>query len=470
MATIPIPPAPGQRGGGAPFVQINQENRGPPPGTRLPGPGQGPLPLPPGGPIQKQRYNSIQYVDLTPRQQLTEEVCRKKLTTYTAITLRKQPPLDSKKDKPTWAKTQVIEMHLAQDDLVKQIKKLNEHGRSVTEKKAALSPFQLQQVTNLLDNKTAQEIDSNFEWSLAQLESKIKNLKHSNKAETISLTVYLKRAPFRDVSAMTVHAVLERQSKERNEMMLRPPLPPPLQPPPMPPNAERLALKGPFDIGKGARKHLPDDSSDSELSSDSESWSSGTRSTEYSSEDSHRQRKYAGRSHSRHREHRKVYGRIHSPERHPEPYGYQRPYEVARFVPAVDPVSVAYQAGKADAEAERLEKYPPRRVLEPPTVISYGPRLIEERYDDIRPRRVIEERYDDIRPRRVIEERYDDIRPRRVIEERYDEIRPRRVSGEYYRQRREAEEYMDARRPVLYYEEPAYSPLPLRPRRYASSY
>ena len=136
--------------------------------------------------------------------------CRKELTTYKAYTLHKSIPLTSK-DKPTWARITIDEERLDHDELVKAVDKLNnvkndKQYKSVTEKKQGLKPNQSEQVTKLLDDLALREKDYNFEWTLAQISSKISNPKKSGvKPETLAMTVYFKRAPVKNANVTSLY-------------------------------------------------------------------------------------------------------------------------------------------------------------------------------------------------------------------------------------------------------------------------
>src|SRR4051794_13769968 len=97
----------------------------PPPATRGGGPGPGPPPPPPGfrpgppgpgGPQQLPLRNSTRFVDVTPRIPPSEDECKKKLTTYEAHTIRKIPPLDPKKEKSTWARSEITKESLTPEE------------------------------------------------------------------------------------------------------------------------------------------------------------------------------------------------------------------------------------------------------------------------------------------------------------------------------------------------------------------
>ncbi|KAH7419151.1 hypothetical protein BKA64DRAFT_650199 [Cadophora sp. MPI-SDFR-AT-0126] len=518
----------------------------PPPGQFRPPPQQGGLapPRPQGGqgppppqfmamPIRQPLQQSVRIQDITPAKILDEAACLKKLTTYAAYTIRKVAPRDAK-ERPTWARAEVVEEKYPQEEVSKQIKKLNESKRTVSEKKAALAPFQQGQITSLLDDLGSREPDSNFQWSLVQMTTKEKPISSSRGTskkslyETVTMTVFVKRAPVRDVNPMQLFQTLERIKADR----LRPP--PPAQPkqqqqqqqggggggqgggqggghggppggnqqqgnraPAPPPAFVQINKGGPPPGGnhnkpqivkqpqRGGKRHGPrkyhggsssSDSYDSDSMSESSS-GSDSLDTSISAESKRHRRpsKGATRRHSFHRESGpKYYLEPRSHERASDAFGgippQHRPYapDVPRAVPAIDPITSAYQAGKEDAMAERFgaDRFAQQaqqiaqpivqvveRIIEPRPVVSYGrmepqfaerPRLIEPRYideryvddlrsveDDIILRQRRAEEYIDRRPlepREYFERRPSDFerRPfeRPEFERRFSEVRP----------------------------------------------
>jgi len=449
---------------------------------------------------------------------LDEDACKKRLTSYEAHTIRKIVPRDLK-EKQTWAKSEITKEPLSQEDIAKAVKRLNESKRSVQDKKAALMPFQQGQVNRLLDELMTSDPDTNFEWSLAQIDRKeITNKK--GQRETTTITVYVKRAPLKDLNPIGLFNAIERNKQQRLEQMNRPP------PRPEPPQGGGNApAPGIINMGKVKDNHkfgskLPrpkkkyhgDDSSvSSGSSSDSDSGSeySSEGNTTISTNSGRHSRKYShkGRSQSRRREHRKKYyvdDRVLSPDplrrREPMPYGAAQPRYVPEVplraiptVPAFDPVAAAYQAGKIDADAERfgLDHYPrAASIAEPRAIITYGrpvereryePRYSEPRYSEPRysePRysepRYSEPRYSEPRysePRYVEEVRYvDDLREEDILR------REEQIRREERRRREAAEDYMERRgsdspirgEPRFVYPNP-FTPASL-PRRYAHSH
>jgi hypothetical protein len=471
----PPPPPPGRReGGGAPAF-VNLSGGPPPPPNIRPGPPPPPPGFQPQPQQQRPQVNNTRIVDITPRKPLDEDACRKRLTNYEAHTIRKIAPRDLK-EKATWAKSEITREPLSQEDISKAVKRLNESRRSVKDKKDALMPFQQGQVNRLLDELMTREHDQNFEWSLSQLDSKTFINKKGQK-ETSTITVYVKRAPLKDLNPIGLFNAIERNKQQRMEQLNRPPPPQPA--------GERLddpivrIEKGGFkDFGKGPKLNRPkkkyhdhdrssisSDYSDSDSESESEYTSDGHTTISTHSDRHPRKYSHKGRSQSRRREHRKKYyvdERMLSPEpihRNSLPYGAVPRYVpevqarvIPTAVPAFDAVAAAYQAGKIDADAERfgVDRYPRRSIVEPQAIVSYGrPERVERIYP--------EPRYE------YVDEREEDYLRR--------EDRLRREE----RRAREAEEYMDRRardsrlEPEIIYTSPnPFAPLPTRiPRHYS---
>lgn len=473
----------------------------PPPNIRGPPPGPPPPnvrpPPPPGPPIQlpmRQQINSTRVVDITPRKPLDEDACKKRLTSYQAHTIRKIVPRDSK-EKSTWAKSEITKEPLSQEDILKAVKRLNESKRSVQDKKAALMPFQQGQVNSLLDELMTSDPDPNFEWSLAQIDRKeITNRK--GQRETTTITVYVKRAPLKDLNPIGLFNAIERNKQQRLEQMNRPPpRPEPPQgggggggngPAPAVINVGKVKNDHKFksNLPRPKKKYHSDESSDSsEYSSDSDSGSeySSEGNTTISTQSGRHSRKYSrkGRSQSRRREHRKKYyvDGVFSPDpiRHREsiPYGAAQPRYVPEVplrafptVPAFDPVAAAYQAGKIDADAERfgLDRYPrAASVSEPRAIVTYGRPIERERYE---PRFSDPRWMDEVREARY----FDDLRDEEILR-REDQIR-----REERRRREAAEDYIERRasdspiRGDRLFSNPFTPTSPPRGVRYAPSY
>jgi len=308
--------------------------------------------------------------------------CKKKLTTYESHTIRKLPPRDTK-DKATWGVAEFAKEPLLSDDIAKEVKKLNEGTKTAGEKKAALYPYQQGQVSKLLDDLNNNERDPNFEWSLAQIDRKERALK-GKKAETTLITVFVKRCVIDSVDPVAIYQAIERHKAQRMAALNKPPMP-------MQQGQPQGAQGGNGIVNLGSKPQIvnkpkgksKDSSVSSEFESDSDSDSDYTSITSMSSRSGRHGRRYhhgyrnRGRSHSRHREHVKRYyitDRPHSPEpRYRDSWhGGQAVRYVPEIpvVPAFDPVSAAYQAGKIDADAERYERYAPPRI-EPRAIQGY---------------------------------------------------------------------------------------------------
>jgi len=458
-------------------------------------------PMPQNMPIRQQ--NSIRIQDITPPKIYDESTCSKKLTSYQAFTIRKCPPRDPKKEVVgTWARSEIIEERLAQEDIVKQIKKLD-RGRSVADKKKSLAQFQQGQITTLLDSCVNGERDPAFEWSLVQLETvqkpvSLKSGKRRGLYETVTMTVYVKRSVRKDLNPVIVFQQIEKFKADQ----MRPPPPQQQQGGQLPQGVIMIADdgkgkgKGKKDKGaKGShgksksphkRYHEHDDSSTGDsFSSDtnSESSYSGSDSigTSISSRSKgghghHRRASHgrgAFRSHSKHSPRGPFFleQRPHSPDRHHDAYGgAARPYvpDVPRIpavaaLPASDPVTAAYFAGKNDAAAERYgsaDRTVPRiveRVIEPRNIISYGrmePR--SERHSELR---YVDDQYiDDLRREDAFRRR--ELDAEEYIEGRLDGRRDSRRPSEYL-DRRHSDAFYDHRRtsqPLVWSNREPFSP------------
>jgi hypothetical protein len=104
------------------------------------------------------------------------------------------------------------------------VKKLSEIGiqRSVSDKRAALRPFQQGQVNRLLDELSSGKTDSNFEWLIVQLDRK-EFINKKGHREASAITVYLKRAPLEDINPISLFDDIERPKQVKLELLNRPP-------------------------------------------------------------------------------------------------------------------------------------------------------------------------------------------------------------------------------------------------------
>ncbi|EPE27171.1 hypothetical protein GLAREA_03085 [Glarea lozoyensis ATCC 20868] len=245
---IPIPPPPPGWRGGPPGGPPGGHPPGPPggfppPGGMRPGPpnhqGQGGGPPPQNQqfnlPTRPAKVNSSKIVDITPPRIMDEAASRKKLTTYAVYTVKKAIPRG--KELPTWARAEVTEERLDQADIAKQVKRLNEKSsKSVAEQKTALAPNQQGQVVKVLDELISKERDSNFIWSLVQIDKEERIIKvrkpssskrdsSSNKRETTTLTIYAMRAPQPHVNCKMLNELIEKHRVEMLVQQNRPSMP-----------------------------------------------------------------------------------------------------------------------------------------------------------------------------------------------------------------------------------------------------
>jgi hypothetical protein len=321
--------------------------------------------------------NSIHFVDLTPRAPLDEDACRKKLTTYKAVSIRRAIPPDGKKGKATWAKSNHTEESMTQEEMIRQLKKLNDfhspmekHKLSVTEKKQRLRPFQQHQVTKVIDNLKSQEREASFEWTLAQIDQKFQPAPRGKK-ETTVITVYAKRAPQPNIDPIHLWNMIEKAKADRikeqqikdQQRMAQ------LQNPPQQETVSVMvsSSKDKKPVKRGGKKYHDDSSSytASTGNSGSDSDYDSSTNTTISSRSARHSRRYnhggqRSRSHSRRREHRKS---LIIDDRVPTSplLRLQPPFvpDVPRAVHTAEEVAAAYQAGKIDADAERfgLDRY-----------------------------------------------------------------------------------------------------------------
>lgn len=182
--------------------------------------------------------SSTRFSDITPPVMLTDEFCRRQLTSYEAQTFRKAEPinngdfqnkkkdLDTKKQKKdskrptgpkrTWQRAMISQEVYDQDVILKKIKALDKK-RSIADKKADLPPHMNIQVDKLLDEKNHFEYDPAFMWTLCQLNRVTVYNKTTKSKETDSLTVYLKRAPRPDLNATIVFSNIEKAKLRQNQ-------------------------------------------------------------------------------------------------------------------------------------------------------------------------------------------------------------------------------------------------------------
>jgi hypothetical protein len=333
----------------------------PPPGFRPPGP---PGPAPQGMPMPiLQQINLTKISDILPREVLDEGFCKEKLTTYRAYTLRKAAVKDPKKDKPTWGRAEIIEERLAQDEIAKQIKKLNEGRRSLTDKKADLMPHQQGQINKLMDELLTEEFDHNFEWSLAQLDREERGLTKGRK-ETTTITVFFKRAPWKNRNPVILFQNIERnkQVAERaRQEAAKSQAPPPVRrrqqrasfetlPKKPSETPGPLKLSGERDDEKGYDKRTASSSSESEITELVRKGKGKQRDKQYYN-DSDAPSGYDSES----------TGNLGSESVSTATKAGKS--DAGRLIPAFDPVAAAYQAGMIDAKTERFglerKRHPP---------------------------------------------------------------------------------------------------------------
>lgn len=327
-------------------------------------------PPPPAG-IFNPPHNSARIQDLTPPKMMNEADCLKKLTTYAAFTIRKCRPLNPDTES-TWARAEITEERLSQEVIAKQIKKLDdEDTHTVAEKKADLEMYQQGQVTTLIDSLASRETDRSFEWLLIQLDcikKPIKNVSETRKRYqlgTITMSVYVSRTPLQSLNPVLLYQNLERANADA------------LRPPPPPQDAVNISrpktvtMSNPIAVGVSApATALPEEKGkkkpkktysfdDSDISS-----LGGTSISSVTSRGAfYRERGRKGEGSLRIPLSRRTVASTGSTQQRSRPAVVSResrPYTSAgkdvntgQSSAAIDPITAAYQAGKADADAER---------------------------------------------------------------------------------------------------------------------
>ncbi|KAH7419665.1 hypothetical protein BKA64DRAFT_22957 [Cadophora sp. MPI-SDFR-AT-0126] len=385
MAAAPPPPPP--RPPQAPPLNPSMPFGPHPPQVRPP---QGPWAPQPGN-VSSRPQQSIRIQDISPALVLTEDVCLKKLTSFKLFTIHRAPAKENE-IKSGWDRAQITHERLSQLDILTQMDKLHESSPPVPEKKAALSRDQQGQITTILDELATQELDSNFHWVLAQLDTKTADTdgKGPGKKATrddIVILVFAKRAPIPEVNPITLYQILDRMKAAR----LQGPLPPP-QPPRQPaqqgpvsimqqhqpqsqggihvvPKSKTVSMSKPISSVLNKKKKVrKDDSSDTtDSDTDSSSYTSSASSASRTTR--------SGRSHSRRLSSKGSSGRRNSRHRSrnrslsPGPSRYGSLSESGRSRSgAFNPVASAYQAGKEDGMADQyptsyMDQYPTRQDI-----------------------------------------------------------------------------------------------------------
>ena len=164
---------------------------------------------------------------------LTEEACRQILTSYEAHTISKACSPQNSQEKSTWAKAEFTKLPLFQEEIIKQIEKLNISRLSVEEKTAALSLYQQKQIFQLLNARRSMERDNCFEWSHVQIARKEREVRLGLR-ETTLIEVYMKRSPRQNIDSRNVFNRLQRVEGDLPAKMSKPPISSqqPRQPPP----------------------------------------------------------------------------------------------------------------------------------------------------------------------------------------------------------------------------------------------
>ena len=171
----------------------------------------------------KRPSDSTRLPNVSHRIPLDDAECLKKLTTYDTYTIRELPM-----EKPTWARAEATLESWSQEEILKQIRRLNERRATITEKKQALATYQQGQVESVMDQLKKTEEYQDFEWTLVQLDSEKKTLGKDRKDkktlnEITIIRVYAKRAPRKDRSPRGLFNAIQRLKIEKmNQMGIAP--------------------------------------------------------------------------------------------------------------------------------------------------------------------------------------------------------------------------------------------------------
>ncbi|KAH6691118.1 hypothetical protein BKA61DRAFT_283800, partial [Leptodontidium sp. MPI-SDFR-AT-0119] len=343
-------------------------------------------------PLRRPLQQSVRIQDISPPKIMNEEMCLKRLTTYSMYTIYRASTGEIFDDLSTWARAEVIEEQLSQLDIVTQIDKLHQASLPVLEKKAALSRDQQTQITTLLDDLASREMDQNFCWVLAQLDTKSAVVEGKRKKmtfEDITILVFVRRAPIPNANPIMLYQAIERMKAARFQAP-RPPQPPapqglghsqggrrPPPPPPPPPGGppqqkpvpilqqqrggsskgKTVSMSKPISsVFKKSKKQRREDSSDCyDSDSDDSSNTSSTSSTSMTARPGRSRHRRGRRNES---DRTKGSGRRssrRSRDRSSSPRSNQNSKmgSVQPHPSGTDPITAAYYAGKEDVLAER---------------------------------------------------------------------------------------------------------------------
>lgn len=359
-----------------------------------------------------------------------EATCLRKLTKYAAWNIRNCPPHNptsngrhgngiKKREVDPLGHHEVRQVNfIKEEEIIEQIKRLNDEERRVSETTSTLSSYQQDQLTALVDKVASENSEPPLEWSLAQLEISIvervarcrpeaeKRKSKSSRAtpikreefNTVSMAVFLTRTPPKDLDVVRLY---EHLQKIKLENLLTVPAPPP--PPPrrqrsqgrgtdtderrdgQDPRARKVSQRSgqPNTSGTTHKKYRTPRPRDSFESLSHESYHIPDGSDSYYHFDdvipsSKARTRHAHSKHESHGHHRtRERDTAHSRDSAAFQAGFEKGAESRS---AELPVMAAYMAVKAAAEAERYgtaKRVLPRvikriPVIEPRSVISYG--------------------------------------------------------------------------------------------------
>jgi hypothetical protein len=149
---------------------------------------------------------------LTPSTVLGKSACLKNLRTHTTYTIRKPPPRHVKTgERKTRARANTVEESWAQDDMITQIKTLDDSRRRVGEKKKAVTNDMERQITALFDKFVSTGRHGALEWPLVQLDNLLKPVSLNKWNGGRSYTV-------RKVSSLDFHKNISSDSETSQEI------------------------------------------------------------------------------------------------------------------------------------------------------------------------------------------------------------------------------------------------------------
>lgn len=164
-----------------------------------------------GGTIRTQNIRQIIPLD--------ENTCRKLLTEYGALSIRKSTQPGSTENPNSWGICTTNDEKWTQDEILKRIALLDKKKQSMPDVLQKLNTSQQGHIAEAIQNLMAGERDHNYEWNLVQIDqahSYITNAKKKKKEkrqkQTSVITLYLKRAPRADADVVTLYNTIQKMN------------------------------------------------------------------------------------------------------------------------------------------------------------------------------------------------------------------------------------------------------------------